>query len=345
MTRRGGLYQIAEVPLFKELVEQAAPVAETPPKTKPVKAITKAQRAIVDAGAEIRMDRPILEDAAYLARQFVQATLPHSDPKADRWRRVNGRFALGINAGFNPASGETYGLPYGIIPRLLLFWITTEAVKTKNPRLQLGRSLAQFMKEVGLNPNTGGGKRSDAKRLHDQMQRLFSAVITFTNDLQRGAGRGQEVLDLKVSNHRVLWWKPATPDQNTLWESYVDLTQEFFEAVTASPVPVDTRALRALKRSPLALDLYALCCYEAWRIERTGKTRVIPWRALMQQLGAEYQGNDSMKAADNFAQKCKAALRKVQTVMPSLKLGNVKGGLAILPTSLPAIPSKLPAER
>ena len=106
MTRRGGLYQIAEVPLFKELVEQAAPVAETPPKTKPVKAITKAQRAIVDAGADIRMDRPILEDAAYLARQFVQATLPHSDPKADRWRRVNGRFALGINAGFNPATGE-----------------------------------------------------------------------------------------------------------------------------------------------------------------------------------------------------------------------------------------------
>lgn len=307
--------------------------------TKAHKPLTKAQRAIIDAGALIRMEGPTIEDAAYLARQFVQATLPHTDPKADTWRRVNGNFALGIRAGFNVRTGESYGLPFGIIPRLLLFWITTEAVKTKNPRLQLGASLADFMREVGLDPSRGG-VRSDAKRLHEQMQRLFSAVITFQQELTDGRAHGEEVLDLKISNHRVLWWTPKAPGQRSLWESFVDLTPEFFEAITAAPVPVDTRALRALKRSPLALDLYALCCYEAFRVERTGRARVIPWRALMKQLGAEYAGNDSDKAADNFAQKCKAALRKIAAVAPSLKLADPKGGLAILPGSAPAIPSK-----
>ena len=77
------------------------------------KPLTKAQRAIVNAGTEIRLDRATAEDAAYLARQFVQATLPHSDPKADTWSRQNGNFTLGIQAGFNVKTGKSYGLPAG----------------------------------------------------------------------------------------------------------------------------------------------------------------------------------------------------------------------------------------
>jgi len=53
-----------------------------------------------------------------------------------------------------------------------------------------------------------------------------------------------------------LWWHPH-PDQAALWESWIQLGEKFYSAVIASPVPVDMRALRALKRSPLALDLYA----------------------------------------------------------------------------------------
>jgi hypothetical protein len=106
------------------------------------KPLTKAQRAILDTAVAIRHEASTIEDVAFLARQFVQATLPHSDPKSDTWRRVNGNFALGIQAGFDPETGTTYGVPYGVIPRLLLFWITTEAVRTKNPRLVLGASPA-----------------------------------------------------------------------------------------------------------------------------------------------------------------------------------------------------------
>jgi hypothetical protein len=125
----------------------------------------KTRRALVDASALIQLDRATEKDAAFLARQLIQATLPHSDPKADTWTRRNGNFALAVQAGLNPFTGKTYGIPYGIIPRLLLFWITTEAIKTNNPRLELGSSLAQFMRDVGLNPSTGGGIRGDAPLL------------------------------------------------------------------------------------------------------------------------------------------------------------------------------------
>jgi hypothetical protein len=251
----------------------------TEKKSRP---LTKAQRAIVNAAAEIRLDRATPEDAAYLARQFVQATLPHSDPKTETWSRQNGDFTLGIQAGFNVKTGKSYGLPYGIIPRLLLFWITTEALKTKSPRLELGASMAGFMREVGLDPGHGG-KRSDGHRLQVQMTRLFQARISFMQDVQDGANEGSAWLNMQVSRKGVLWWNPRNPAQGSLWNSWIELERDFYEAITAAPIPIDVRALRALKRSPLTLDLYALLCYEvylAWstRGERDS-FRGAPWRS------------------------------------------------------------------
>jgi hypothetical protein len=305
----------------------------TDKKSKP---LTKAQRAIVNAGTEIRLDRATAEDAAYLARQFVQATLPHSDPKADTWSRQNGNFTLGIQAGFNVKTGKSYGLPYGIIPRLLLFWITTEALKTKSPRLELGASMAGFMREVGLDPGHGG-KRSDGQRLQAQMTRLFQARISFMQDVEDGSNEGSAWLNMQVSRKGVLWWNPRSPAQGSLWNSWIELERDFYDAITAAPIPIDVRALRALKRSPLALDLYALLCYEVYRVEHTGRARFIPWRAVAKQLGADYEGDN---AAKELARKARAALRKIVSVMPGVRLGDMRGGLSVLPGSLLAVPKK-----
>ncbi len=305
----------------------------TPPKTS---IITVAHRKFLDQLTAIHLDRATPDDVAYIARQFVQATLPHKDPKTNTWSRRNGNYTLSLQTGFD-ANGHAVGLPYGIIPRLLVFWIVTEAVRTKTPVLQLGNNLAGFMREVGLNPNSGGGGRGDAKRLHEQMRRLFSTRLAFFEQLNKGGGVGETAAFMPVARTYTLWWDTKQPDQGGLWGSSVRLDSEFYEAILAAPIPSDTRALRALKRSPLALDLYALCCYEAYRVQRTGRARLIPWRALMKQLGAEYHGEN---AARDFGVKCRAALRKIAAVMPGLKLGDMKGGLAIMVGSLPAIEPK-----
>lgn len=297
--------------------------------------LTPQQNKFLDAATEIRLDRASSKEAAFLARQFIQATLPHRNPKTDTWSRTNGNFTLGLRAGFRHRTGESYGLPYGVIPRLLLFWITTEALRTKQRRLELGSSLAQFMREVGLSPDTGGGKRGDAKRLQEQMRRLFQADISFEQDVQEQGAHAQAWLNMKIAPSGIVWWDVKTPEQGTLWKSWIELGETFFNAITSSPIPVDTRALKALKRSPLALDLYALCCYESYRVQKSGKTRFIPWRSLMMQLGADYEGEH---AARDFAVKCRKALRKVEQVMSTLHLGNESGGIMILPESTAAIP-------
>ena len=66
-----------------------------------------------------------------------QANLPHRNPgDVNVWGRENGKFSLVIQAGYTMKAGQPscIGLPYGSLPRLLLAWITTEAVKTKRKR-------------------------------------------------------------------------------------------------------------------------------------------------------------------------------------------------------------------
>jgi Plasmid encoded RepA protein len=293
--------------------------------------LTVAQRKLLEHSAAIFDEPATRQDAAYLPRELVQVTLPHKNPgNVQQWKRSNGNLTVGLQPGQDFETGKSYGYPYGTIPRLLLFWITTEAVRTKNRRLELGSSLSTFMADLGLNNANGGtgAKRSDARRLRDQMERLFRARMTFqaTSDSNR-----KTWLDMQVAPKGELWWSLRQPDQAALWGSWIELGEDFFAAITAYPVPADMRALRALKRSPLALDLYAWLSYEAYRAHSSGKLRFENWTQLHAHIGSEY------KNPADFRRKAKAAIRKIKTVYPGMRLGDRQGGIQVLPESWPAI--------
>lgn len=298
---------------------------------KQPKPLTTTQRKLLEASATIFGKAATQQDAAYMPRELVQVTLPHKNPgSVPAWIRSNGNLTVGIQPGVNLQTGISYGYPYGTIPRLLLFWITTEAIRTKSRRLELGHSLAGFMVGLGLDPNRGG-KRSDARRLRDQMERLFRARMSFQGTVERGDRIGEARLDMQVVDRTELWWSPRDPDQTALWGSWIELGERFFEAIVAFPVPADMRALCALKRSPLALDLYAWLGYEAFRAHRSGEMRFESWAQLHDHLGAEYG------RLDHFRTKAKAVLAKIHAVYPGLKLGKRLGGVEVLPQSWPAI--------
>ena len=60
-------------------------------------------------------------------------------------------------------------LPFGNLPRLLLAWVCTEAVKTGSRELVLGKSLSDFMRTLGVYSSDGKAYT----RLRNQMQRLL----------------------------------------------------------------------------------------------------------------------------------------------------------------------------
>jgi hypothetical protein len=298
--------------------------------------ITRQHSKLLDAAEAIRLD-PDKTEAAFIARQLVQATLPHKKPSDDlpAWSRTNGNLTLGIQAGWNFEKKKSYGYPYGTIPRLLLFWMTTEAVRTKNPRLELGNSLSQFMREIGLNPDNGGtgAKRSDARRLRDQMERLFQSTISFQQKREDDGRKGEAWMNMSIAPEGMLWWDEKQPEQGALFGSWIELSKQFFNAIIAAPVPVDMRALKALKNSPLALDLYSWSTYTAYRTQKSGQSRSVSWEILHKQLGGEYSN------PYEFARKARLALRTVQSVYPELGLEFEKGGVKILPCN-PAISIK-----
>jgi hypothetical protein len=86
------------------------------------------------------------------------------------------------------------------------------------------------------------------------------------------------------------------------------------------------RALRGLKRSPLALDFYAWASYTAYHTQKTGQSRSLSWELLLEQFGSEY------KDPKDFAKKAWGALLKVQAVYPGLNMERVRGGIKVLPS-------------
>ncbi|BDC53221.1 plasmid replication protein (plasmid) [Bryobacterales bacterium F-183] len=320
-----GLVRIGQLDLLKDMVK------DLPPQHP-----TRAQSKIITASEIIHLDPPDPDELAFLARELVQCTLPHSDPgQVPFWARTNGHMTLSIVSGFDPRATKLVGYPYGSIPRLIMFWVTTEALRRQSRKIELGASYNEFLRDIGFDPNTGGGKRSDARRVKEQTRRLFASTISFIQSGELEPERdGERRLNMSVAAASELWWDPKKPDQVNLWDSWVELGEKFYAALTAAPVPVDLRALRALKRSPLALDLYAWATHKSLSVARKGKPQFIPWKGLKDQFGADYADTQ------NFRRKAVQALKKIQTVYPGLKLQDATGGIIVLPSSRPAIALK-----
>jgi hypothetical protein len=111
--------------------------------------------------------------------KLEQVTLPHSDPgDVDIWSRENGSLSLYIRPGVRQTEDgdyETLGLPYGVYPRLIMAWICTQVTKHGRRRLDFGKSLQSFMRDLGVTPS--GGEHGTRGRFQNQMRRLFAAQI------------------------------------------------------------------------------------------------------------------------------------------------------------------------
>lgn len=251
----------------------------------------------------------------YMARVLVQATMPHKKVEGDVFERRNGAYSLAMVA------HPRVGLPYGAYPRLLLAWLTTEAVKTRSHELVLGPTLSGFMDQLGLIPT--GGRWGTINPLRDRMKRLFTCSISCTyEDEMQDAGMG-----FRVAKEYQLWWDPKRPEQATLWKSTVTLSRDFFEEIIDRPVPIDMRALQALKRSPMALDIY---CWLTYRLSYLKKKAEIPWTGLQTQFGSGYP--DTAQGQRDFKKNFLKHLRCVQVVYPEAKVSEGPLGLVLKPS-------------
>ena len=120
-------------------------------------------------------------DRGFMARMMALCSLPRTNPgNRIRYTRQNGPYTLYMTAG----GGNK--LPFGNLPRLLMAYVSTEAVRTQSRVLILGDSLAKFMRTLGVYSSGGGNAHT---KLRNQMRRLFGCTVQLTYKAQNQSSR------------------------------------------------------------------------------------------------------------------------------------------------------------
>lgn len=288
--------------------------------------LSREKTAFLDAVCAIKdKDAYTAKTIGYMPKTLIDTTLPHRQPVDEngrplcRYTRKNGRKTLSM------ASTYEEGLPFGTIPRQLFCLIATQAVLTQSREIFLGKSLADVIKRMDL--DVGG---YNAQRVKHQIIALLSTLITYrierekkdqmTQDLLEYLGKGKNIA---VADEWQLYWSSSNETTDSKHKCSIVLSEMFYEEIVKHAVPVDTRAVKALSRSPMAIDIY---CWLTWRFFTLKQPTLIPWNKLVVQFGADYE------RLRDFKRRFLDQLEKVRDLYPKAIAFSTEKGLILKPS-------------
>ena len=280
---------------------------------------TPHQAKLIETSAEIWNENP--QELAFQHVVLAHLGFPRSRTEASEFTRTSGSTSLLLQAGklWTGTSWETRPLPYGSIPRLMMIAITTRAIQQKTRVIELGRSMSESLRELGL-ADTGA---THWRRVRHQAECLSAMNMTLGYISQ---GQATTLTAKPVKKFEA--WVHRNVDQLTLIPSEVELSADFFEALEGASVPLDVRAVRALSKHPMALDVYTWLAHRLCRVRSRDGER-IPWMKLREQFGGEIADQKE------FKKQMKLALKKAALVYPTAKLDTWGSGLTLLPSPPP----------
>lgn len=310
--------------LLGHLEQQADKRPDKPPRqlgdVLKLSKISPKTRRLIDTHADILNSSA--DDIAFLHSVLCQTGLPLRPTDLRRWQRRQGAVSLLIEAGsaLDPKTGDfvELGLPHGERPRLILIHLSTEAIRTGSPMIDVGGSLTAFARSLGIDTNG-----PSIRGFKDQLARLAASTVRLGIV---SSGRSSQINTQIVSG--IDLWFPKDADQRILWPSTVTLSAEYFATLQQHAVPLDPRAIATLAGSALALDVYVWLAQRLYRIE--GKSQTIPWEALKAQFGPDYD------RTRDFRRKFVQVLREVHLVYPAARLDVTDIGV-VLHNSRPPI--------
>ena len=171
------------------------------------------------------------------------------------------------------------------------------------------------MRKVGIY-STSGDKHT---RLRNQMRRLVGCTVSLLYE----DARAEATLNAPIARLTEFWWSERQPDARSLWESKIELGEDFFNEIIRCQIPINMNILKSLKRSPLGLDLYLWLTYRTFNLTRPLR---LTWRQLYRQFGANPDKATEQGTVDNFRRDCLRELEKIQRAWPDdLHYRTVKG--------------------
>ena len=312
MAIKPSLQRVGELPVVKALTTS----------------VTPSRERLIAAAAAIALSPGTVEDACYLHTVLCQVGMPRKRTEDLTFERTNGSSSLLLTAGklWNDKAKrwEQQQLPYGPKPRLVLINLTSKAIMTGSRVVDVGRSTREFLDRMGLD-----AQGSEYRSLRRQLEALSACRMQLGGPTIRS-------LEYKPIDRLDVWIAP-NENQQTLWPGKVELDQVYFDNVREYAVPLDERAIAALRGSALALDIYTWLAQRLIRVKRGGLT--VEWSALKSQFGQEYGD------LNNFRTEFLGALLQVVQVYRSAQVETVEGGLMLKPSAPPIPRIMLPGIR
>lgn len=314
------------------------PPAITPPTLRgtslvhaaPGDALAGPSRALAALRADLQRSSEQLEAGEGVSFHYVpliQCSFPHADPgRAASFTRKNGWLELTLGT-TRPDSG----LPYGVPARLLTIYCTSEAVRTRSPEIYLGKTVHEFLRRLEV-PITRGD-RGSLRTYANQLLRLIHCTLTIDENLRDAGGRaGLHIRQALFAEEARLWWD----DDRAVGEgSSLLLSQVLFHSILERSAPLSTQAIRALRKSPMDLDVYAWLVHRLFHLV---KPSTVTWAQLSEQFGHSYQ------ELRFFRRFFSDSLKRVLRVYPDANLKVADHGLILLP-SRPHVLPRPPAGR
>jgi hypothetical protein len=216
------------------------------------------------------------------------------------------------------------GLPFGPKPRLVLYHLNAEAMRTNSPLVTLGDSLTAFVARIGLDCH-GRNMRT----IKDQLSRLAAS------DLRLGVTENGRAITIKGTVIEALdLWSPKDPNQKVLWPSTVQFSARYFNSLITHGVPLKEAAIQRLSHNAMGLDIYT---WLAQRLHRVSKPTLVPWVSLKDQFGHGYG------RIDNFRRVFLRTLNQVKVAYREARFSVDEKGLHLYNSPPPVPPRLLPS--
>jgi len=279
--------------------------------------VDPSARRLVDIAAEVLADESRAIGISYAG--FCLTSLPHKRlPDEQAWEKKGHRVTLLVEPGRMREGGRTrlYGVPFGARARMILLYLQTQAVRTGNREVELGRSMRAWLERMGI---AWGGET--AKSMREQAERISACSLKFF--WEEGSADGWSAGRIVNSGLR---FNAMTEDQGQLWEDRVVLDQVFFDALREHPVPLREAAICELRDRSLSLDLYV---WLAWRLHTIERDTSIRWAAVHHQFGAGFQ------AVRHFRPRFVTALQAALAAYPEARVSVDEAGVILHPSAPP----------
>jgi hypothetical protein len=251
----------------------------------------------------VRMNREQgSQTLCFSSRPFVLCGLPVRRLPANQllYERRNGHFVLQLTG------HPEFGVPFGQ-DRIVPIFLATLAVQQKSQVIRF-RSASEMLETFGMHK---GGK--EYRRLIEAFERIFGATMFFGTDALKGAAKVVHRSRFNFLREATIWYNRDTSQapQSEAFENVIVLSDEFYQEITAHPIPTDLEAVRVLSGAPATLDLFMWLSYRCFAAKGEEEIPIFGARGLAAQLG-----NVEYSRPRRFRQKLEASLDAIRGMWP-----------------------------